>query len=85
MGDTTLTDRQDLSAALKNYRAGDTVTLTVYRSGEYITLDLTFDERPQTTGDDTTDNQQGNQQQGGQDYSDMFRDFYDYYFGQNGR
>ena len=32
-----------------------------------------------------TDNQQDNQQQGGQDYSDMFRDFYNYYFGQSGR
>ena len=84
--DTAITSMTDLSAAKKNYKAGDTVTLTVYRNGEYITLDLTFDEQPKTTGEDTTtDNQQDNQQQGGQDYSDMFRDFYNYYFGQNGR
>ena len=86
VNDTAITSMTDLSAAKKNYKAGDTVTLTVYRSGEYITLDLTFDEQPKTTGEDTTtDNQQDNQQQGGQDYSDMFRDFYNYYFGQNGR
>ena len=86
VNDTAITSMTDLSAAKKNYKAGDTVTLTVYRNGEYITLDLTFDEQPQTTGEDTTtDNQQDNQQQGGQDYSDMFRDFYNYYFGQNGR
>ena len=86
VNDTAIASMTDLSAAKKNYKAGDTVTLTVYRNGEYITLDLTFDEQPQTTGEDTTtDNQQDNQQQGGQDYSDMFRDFYNYYFGQNGR
>ena len=86
VNDTAITSMTDLSAAKKNYKAGDTVTLTVYRNGEYITLDLTFDEQPQTTGEDTTtDNQQDNQQQGGQDYSDMFRDFYNYYFGQSGR
>ena len=86
VNDTAITSMTDLSAAKKNYKAGDTVTLTVYRNGEYITLDLTFDEQPQTTGEDTaTDNQQDNQQQGSQDYSDMFRDFYNYYFGRNGR
>ena len=69
----------------KNYKAGDTVTLTVYRNGEYITLDLTFDRRPKTASEDTTtdNNQQDNQQQGSQDFSDMFRDFYNYYFGQS--
>ena len=52
MGDTTLTSRQDLSAAMKGYRAGDTVTLTVYRGGQYIEVELTFDTQPQTTGSD---------------------------------
>lgn len=86
VNDTAITSMTDLSAAKKGFKAGDTVTLTVYRNGEYITLDLTFDEQPQTTGEDTaTDSQQDNQQQGGQDYSDMFRDFYNYYFGRNGR
>jgi len=34
----------DLIAAKKKYRAGDTATLTVYRSGEYLDLSITFDE-----------------------------------------
>ena len=85
LNDTAITSMNDLSAAKKSYKAGDTVTLTVYRNGEYITLDLTFDEQPQTTGEDTDTNSQQDNQQRGQDYSDMFRDFYDYYFGQNGR
>ena len=55
LNDTTLTSRQDMSAAMKNYRAGDTVTLTVYRDGQYITTELTSDAQPQTTGSDTDD------------------------------
>ena len=86
LDDTDITSMNDLSAAKKSYKAGDTVSLTVYRGGEYITLELTFDQQPQTTGEDTaSDDRQDDQRQGGQDYSDMFRDFYNYYFGQNGR
>ena len=56
-------------------QAGDTVTLTVYRNGEYIPLDLTFDEQPQTTG---TEDDSSNQNQGQQD---SYGDLYDYFFG----
>ena len=72
----------DLTMAKKGYRAGDTVALTVYRGGEYITLELTFDQQPQTTGEET---QQSSQGQSGGNYYDPFPDLYDYYFGQNGR
>ena len=84
LNDTAITSMTDLTMAKKGYKAGDTVTLTVYRGGEYITLDLTFDQQPQTTGEDTEQDSQQNPQQGS-DYSDLFRDFYNYYFGQNGR
>ena len=84
LNDTAITSMTDLTMAKKSYKAGDTVTLTVYRSGEYITLDLTFDQQPQTTGEDTEQDSQQNPQQGS-DYSDLFRDFYNYYFGQSGR
>ena len=84
LNDTAITSMTDLTMAKKSYKAGDTVTLTVYRSGEYITLDLTFDQQPQTTGEDTEQDTQQTPQQGS-DYSDLFRDFYNYYYGQNGR
>ena len=84
LNDTAITSMTDLTMAKKGYKAGDTVTLTVYRSGEYITLDLTFDQQPQTTGEDTEQDIQQTPQQGS-DYSDLFRDFYNYYFGQSGR
>ena len=81
LNDTTITSMTDLTMAKKGYKAGDTVTLTVYRGGEYITLELTFDQQPQTTGEAT---QQRSQGQSGGNYYDPFPDPYDYFFGQNG-
>lgn len=85
MNDTDLTSRQDMSAAMKSYRAGDTVTLTVYRNGQYITTELTFDAQPQTTGSDTegstNDSNGGNGGYYGQ-MPDNWQDFYNYFFGQ---
>jgi serine protease Do len=42
--DKTVSSREDLISAKRNYHAGDTVELKVYRGGEYLTLRLTFDE-----------------------------------------
>ena len=90
MGDKTLTSRQDLSAAMKGYRAGDTVTLTVYRSGQYIEVELTFDAQPQNTGSEE-DNTQSSGNNGGNGGSgqmpgnwDNWQDFYNYFFGNRG-
>ena len=38
-----------LTRALRNFKAGDTTTITVFRSGERIELTITLDEKPQTT------------------------------------
>ena len=93
MGDKTLTSRQDLSAAMKGYRAGDTVTLTVYRGGQYIEVELTFDAQPQTTGSEE-DNTQSNGNNGNNGNNggngqmpgnwDNWQDFYNYFFGNRG-
>ena len=90
MGDKTLTSRQDLSAAMKGYRAGDTVTLTVYRGGQYIEVELTFDAQPQNTGSEE-DNTQSSGSNGGNGGSgqmpgnwDNWQDFYNYFFGNRG-
>ena len=89
MGDKTLTSRQDLSAAMKGSRAGDTVTLTVYRNGQYIETELTFDAQPQTTGsqEDTTQSSGSSGNNGGNGYGQMpdnWQDFYNYFFGGRG-
>ena len=89
MGDKTLTSRQDLSAAMKGYRAGDTVTLTVYRGGQYIEVELTFDAQPQNTGSEEDNTQSsGNNGNGGSGQMpgnwDNWQDFYNYFFGNRG-
>ena len=86
LNDTQITSMEDLSAAKKGFKAGDTVTLTVLRDGQEITTQLTFDAQPQTT-DDTTDSSQSsdngynNDSNGhnGNGYSDL----YDYFFGRH--
>ena len=75
LNDTDITSMSDLSMAKKSYKAGDTVTLTVWRGGQEVTLSLTFDQQPQTTG---TEDDSSNQNQGQQD---SYGDLYDYFFG----
>ncbi len=75
LNDTDITSMSDLSMAKKGFKAGDTVTLTVWRGGQEITLSLTFDQQPQTTG---TEDDSPNQNQGQQD---SYGDLYDYFFG----
>ena len=45
LGDQTVESYSDLAAALKDYKAGDTVTLTVYRGGQTVELSVTLDEK----------------------------------------
>ncbi|MCD7859983.1 MAG: trypsin-like peptidase domain-containing protein [Firmicutes bacterium] len=46
LGDTSVTITNDLTRALQSYSAGDTTTITVWRSGTTLVLDITLDERP---------------------------------------
>lgn len=90
--DTTISDMTDLNAAKKSYRAGDTVTLTVYRGGKTMEVPLTFDAVPKATetssSDQSTDNSYNN---GNGYYSDGSNgsysnpwDFFNNFFGYNG-
>jgi serine protease Do len=44
MGDKQITSKDDLVAAKKTFKAGDTTTIVVYREGKEQTLNITFDE-----------------------------------------
>ena len=44
LGDTPITGSEDLISVKKGYRAGDTTTITVSRSGGDTVLEITFDE-----------------------------------------
>lgn len=47
LGDTVIGSRTDLTGALSQIHSGETVSVTVYRDGQYLTFDITLDERPQ--------------------------------------
>ena len=58
--DTDITGVSQMVSVKNSYRAGDTVKITVFRSGEYLELTLTFDEQVNTTQEPAQD-QQGTQ------------------------
>ena len=85
LNDTAITSMEDLSMAKKGFKAGDTATLTVYRAGEYLTLEITFDAQPQVTG--TEDGGSGEQEPNGRgdnQVPETWEDFYNYFFGNRG-
>ena len=80
-----ITTGNELISAKKNYRAGDTAVLKVYRESQYIELSITFEEatpeRLAAEQDNTQENAGGNQNGRtqtvpGDDYSDFFREFF---------
>lgn len=48
LGDHTITSLNDLTRALQDYEAGDVTTITVWRSGLELVLDITLDAKPQS-------------------------------------
>ena len=91
MDDTDITSYEDLVAAKKSYSAGDTVTLTVYREGKTIEVELTFDAVPESAetnnSDQSTDNSyngNGGYGNGGNGYYSNPWDFFNNFFGYNG-
>ena len=49
LGGTKITGITSLTRELRNYKAGDTTTVTVIRSGGQLELEITLDEKPQTS------------------------------------
>ncbi|MBR2290014.1 MAG: trypsin-like peptidase domain-containing protein [Clostridia bacterium] len=62
----------------KNYKVGDTVTLTVYRDGKNIDIKLTLGEQPQE--ETTTEAPSQDNASSLQDYYDMFDQYYRYFY-----
>ena len=89
--DTTISDMTDLNAAKKSYRAGDTVTLTIYREGKTMEVELTFDAVPESAETSNSDQSTDNSYNGNGYYSDGSSgyysnpwDFFNNFFGNNG-
>ena len=79
IGDTEVTSVTSLTRTLRNYKAGDTTTITVVRSGQTLTLSITLDERPRDTGSNSSSATDPSMPQEG-DYDEWY-DFFRRYFG----
>ena len=91
--DTEITGVSQLTSVKNSYRAGDTVRVEVYRSGEALTLTLTFDEQENGTQDSggrvqdpapqqTTSGSYGGQNPYGNYGDEFFNSFpWSYFFG----
>ena len=67
-----------LTRALRNFKAGDTTTITVFRGGEKLVLPITLDEKPVST--DTQELPQEDMPQDG-----SYDEWYDYFFGRGNK
>ena len=65
----------DLTRALRNYKAGDTATVKLIRSGKEMTLQITFDERPNTTLTEEIPPEQKEQMPQSGDFDDLYEYF----------
>ena len=74
LGDRTVSNVTDLTRALRNFKAGDTTTVKLIRSGREMTLEITLDEKPQETTEATTPQPEAGYPEGGS-YDDMYEYF----------
>ncbi|MBQ2927176.1 MAG: trypsin-like peptidase domain-containing protein [Oscillospiraceae bacterium] len=49
LGEYKVSNVTDLTRSLRNFKAGDTTTVTLIRGGRELTLEITLDEKPQNT------------------------------------
>ena len=82
-----VTSSSELTALVRSYYAGDTAEITVWRSGEEVTLTIVFEETPEPVEEEEPEAQSAEPYQGGQQYGysygggdmeDFFRQFFGY-------
>ena len=78
IGDIQVTSMTSLTRALRSFKAGDTTTITVVRSGQTLTLTITLDERPQDLDSSSSQTDPSMPSEG--DYNEWY-DFFRRYFG----
>ena len=81
--DTDITGVAQMISVKNGYKAGETVKITVFRSGEYLTLTMTFDEQQAQQGSTSLDPApQPTSNQGGSGYGDGgYFDPWSWFFG----
>ena len=73
-----------LQTVLRKFSAGDTSTITVYREGRRITLEITFDERPADVNSGSTQETEPNEMPENGDFEEWY-EYFDRYFNDNGQ
>ena len=80
LGGHEIASTSDLDAAKKHFHAGDTTTIRVYRSGEFLDLTITLGDMNDATGTASGGTEQPRQEQrqqpGVYDYYDYFSEFF---------
>ena len=79
LGGTKVSNVTELTRALRNFKAGDSTTITVVRSGSQLTLDIVLDEKPQQTTAAATEKDAEMPSNG--DYQEWY-DYFRKYFGE---
>ena len=76
LGDYKIKSVSDLTKALRKFKAGDTTTITVFRSGQELSMSITLDEKPRETETEIPVPSGGNLPENG-----SYEDWYNYFFG----
>ena len=79
---TAIASMEDLTVAKKQYSAGDTCTLTIYREGQETAVELTWGAVPEDQQSNVAD--QGQQPQNGGQYGNGYtnpNDLFNFFFG----
>ena len=79
LGGYAISNTTELTRYLRKFEGGETTTITVYRSGQYIDLSITLDEKPapeQQTYPSTTVPMPGDE-----GFEDWYKDFIDRFYG----
>ena len=86
VGEHEVTGVNSLSKVLRQFQAGDVTTVTVYRGGQILVLDITLDEKPADLPDTVPVTPQTPETQipEGNDFEDWYEFFRDY-FGNGGK
>lgn len=77
IGEYKVDSMSALSRALRRFEAGEKTTITVYRAGQEVTMDITLDERPVEATVTEPEQEQTEPNNGGYTYPDIW----DYFFG----
>ena len=84
VGEYEVNSVSDLTRALRKFKAGDTTTITVFRSGSKVVLDITLDEKPQATDSQQSVNPDTSQMPQNGSYDEWYNYFAPFFGGGNG-